>query len=151
MAFVSVGEMRGAGLRFHKVGRDGSGKCNAARHGTSGEAVLGAVYRLTREQVRILDGFESLGQGYERLVTDVRLASGRTRSCITYVAMAEFIDERLAPYSWYRALVARGARHHGFPADYLGALERWPAVEDTDERRAEQERRRLERMGTSSR
>jgi gamma-glutamylcyclotransferase len=147
---VSIGEMRGAGLRFHKIGRDGSGKCNVVTAGEYEETVLGAVYRLTRNQVRALDGFESLGQGYERHVTDICFPSGGIGRCFTYVAMPEFIDERLAPFSWYTALVALGARYHGFPQEYIAKLERQPGAADPRALRAEDERNRAARMRRSA-
>ena len=122
VALVSVGELAGAELTFHKVGRDGSGKCSFVEAGREGARVLGAVYRLTQDQARSLDGFEAVGRGYERRDVRIRVASGDELRCFTYVAMGEHVDEGCRPFAWYRDLVWIGARHHGFPREYLAAL-----------------------------
>ena len=77
---------------------------------------------------------------------EVRLAGGGLRRCFTYVAMAGFVDERLAPFTWYRELVELGARYHGFPADYIARLARHPARPDPDARRGEEEESRAARL-----
>jgi hypothetical protein len=143
---VSTGELRGVALRFHKRGRDGSGKCSVVTVEESDETVHGAVYRLTRVQVEALDRIESLGRGYERHVTEVHVASVGVRRCFTYVAMSEFVDDRLVPFSWYAELVVLGARYHGFPAEYIAGLERQIDEADPDARRSEEERVRISRM-----
>ena len=147
---VSLGELRRARLRLNKIGRDGSGKCNVVTADEPEEAVLGVIYRLTGDQVQALDGFESLGRGYERRWTNIHPPRGGIRRCFTYVALPEFVDERLRPFLWYKALVSLGAQYHEFPDEYVAKLERQPAIADPDPRRAEDQRHRIARMAGGS-
>lgn len=146
----AVGELRATELRFHKRGRDGSGKCNVTTAVDPESSVFGAVYGLTADQVRRLDRFESVGVGYVRRRVTVHLAGGGQRRCFTYVAMPDYVDDRLEPFSWYRTLVCLGARFHGFPRPYLARVARQPARADPDPQRAEEERRRIGRVRSSS-
>lgn len=120
-------------LRFHKVGRkDGTGKCNIL----SGEnGVYVAIFEVDEAERRILDRCEGLGAGYNHQLIDVE----KFGSCSTYIADASAIDNSLRPLDWYREYVVCGARLHGFPAEYITALENVSADVDTDRGRSEQE------------
>lgn len=120
-------------LCFDKIGQDGSGKGNLDLAGSK-ESVWGAVYELTREQFEVLDEFEALGRGYERASVRVRLERRRV-DAITYVAMEEYRDPQLQPYTWYQDLILAGARYHEFPTAYRERLERVDAVLDPDPER----------------
>lgn len=142
VVLVGAGRVCGMRLRFHKLGRDGSGKCSIVRTDQPDESVHGAVYRLSRRQVRDLDGFESRGNGYQRCRIETHVASTGLMGCFTYVAMREFVDEELAPFGWYKRLVLEGARYHGLPEAHVAQVERQLAVEDPDPHRRERERSR---------
>ena len=51
---------------------------------------------------------------------------------MTYRARPERVAPTLLPYRWYRDLVIVGARHHGFPAAYVAALEAVEVHDDPD-------------------
>ncbi len=115
-------------LRFCKRSRDASGKCTLVR-GTGGVHV--AIFDISCDDKRILDGIEGLGNGY----AEIALAIPGFGDCDSYIAEASHIDESLAPYDWYRELVLAGARIHGFPADYVRDIESVAAIPDPDPNR----------------
>jgi hypothetical protein len=126
--------LRGHGIRFHKLGRDGSAKCDAWPSGSREDQVLGVVYRMARRDLRALDRAEDLGRGYERVRLTVDLA-GRRRAVFTYRALPAAVAEGLSPFDWYRQYVVRGARHHGLPGRYIRCLEEVADTVDADHRR----------------
>lgn len=126
---LGTAHLRGYRLRFHKVGRDKSAKCNAWSTGERRDLVHGVVYRIARRDLLALDRAEDLGRGYRRLRVQVTLR-GRRRIVNSYVALPEAIAEGLAPMDWYRGYVLRGARHQGLPGRYIRRLGMVPAVRD---------------------
>jgi hypothetical protein len=118
--------LEGWALRFHKRSQDGSGKCDIVP--APGMWLFGVVYTLTRQAKTRLDDIEGAGFGYA--VTELNVSgSGRVS---TYRAQAHAIDGQLRPYDWYLHLVIAGARHHGFPEDYLAQLRSVATREDPD-------------------
>ncbi len=118
-------------LTFDKVGGDTSGKCTIEP--APGHTVHGALYGITAAQQAVLDVIE--GDRYAVRPVRVRTPDGEL-DAFTYVALAEHTRPGLAPFDWYRELVVRGARHHGFPAEYVASLRAVPAVPDPDPNRA---------------
>ena len=116
--------LTGYTLRFHKRGRDGSGKCDAFRTGDEGDRVWGALYRLTDAQISRLDGFE---RGYDRVAVEVVLGETLVESDL-YVAKSEMVDSGLEPYDWYKDLVHTGAIELALPAGYIEAIAAMPSV-----------------------
>ena len=134
---VGVLGLEGWQLRFNKRGRDGSGKCNIVRSQSPTARVHAAVYEIDPEEKPALDRAEGLGCGYQ----EMRVAADRHDEAFCYVAAADFIDERLLPYTWYRDYVSIGARFHELPDVYVRAIEVVEAVADPDaERRQLNER-----------
>ncbi|MCR9231476.1 MAG: gamma-glutamylcyclotransferase [bacterium] len=133
--FQGIALLEQADLRFHKVGVDASGKCDITIDDTSAGGVWGAVYQITTEQKTELDRFESLGQGYEIREVDVLTHEQHLIRVFTYQAMTGFIDPTLQPFDWYHDLVLRGARFHGFPAEYLTRLQLIKRLTDFDAER----------------
>jgi cation transport regulator ChaC len=129
---VGPAVLRGHALRWHKVGRDRSGKCDVVRDAAPGAAVHGVLYEIATAEKAALDRAEGLGAGYEEQTVPVE-CQGRVVPAHLYVASA--IDPSLAPYSWYRALVVAGARQHALPAAYVEALQAVAAIEDADAER----------------
>jgi len=142
---VDVGRLPGHRLRFHKRGRDGSGKCDAVRTGVADDVVWGAVFRLAAHERPQLDAAEGLGHEYHLHDTVVE---GRTRrhTVFTYLAHPATLDDALRPYDWYHRLVLAGARLHEFPASYVEVIEAVDSHPDPDRDRAEQHRLLLERL-----
>ncbi len=123
----------GYALRFHKSGKDGSGKCDACRTGRDGDRLYGVVYEVSDDQKRALDHIEGIGYWSEQLT--VRSAVGRIDAAL-YRAAPDFIDARLRPFCWYKALVLAGATSANLPADYLFQIASVIEHQDTDEIRA---------------
>lgn len=130
--FVGTAGVPGWSLTFTKRGGDGSGKCNIVE---ADAEVHVAVYRLDPGEIAVLDAFE--GAGYRRGGLEVP-DFGR---CFTYIGEADWIDETLRPFDWYRELVRLGAQSHGFPGPYRAGIEAVACHVDEDaERRAAHER-----------
>jgi hypothetical protein len=133
---VAIGKLAGHALRFHKIGRDGSGKADAYVSGNRDDAVWGAVYELTPSAKRRLDHFEGLGSEYLDAEVAIETASGELAARV-YRAHPLRVDPALLPFDWYHRLVVHGARAHALPDEYVAALARAPVRVDTDRTRAE--------------
>ncbi len=128
-------ELRGRALRFSKRSVDGSAKCTIGPGGPS-QSVHGAVYRIDQSHRTVLDGIEGFGVGYAEQRETLKV-DGQFVAAFYYVATADYLDDSLQPYHWYKELVLAGARCHGFPQHYITALEQTESVDDPDpERRA---------------
>ncbi|MCY3841014.1 MAG: gamma-glutamylcyclotransferase [Gammaproteobacteria bacterium] len=117
---ISLGRARlpGYALRWHKLGRDGSGKCDIDPSDAPGVVVWGVLYEINRTEKGGLDAVEGLGVGYDehavRVETDTVVCEA-----VTYKAKPDKIDAALRPLDWYKAHVIRGATEHGLPAEYV--------------------------------
>jgi len=126
-------------LAFHKRGADGSAKCDIVAAADPSALVHGVVFGMDEDQRVRLDGFE--GPGYA--VSGVRLrVPGATEAlpAIAYLARPEYVQAGLRPYTWYKALVAAGARRHRLPEDYVAAIEAIEAMADPDPARERRNR-----------
>jgi len=133
---VEAALLRGYILRFHKRGRDGSGKCNIRPRG--GATVAGVIYRLDAIGLARLDRIE--GRGYRRLPVVVSgIRSGRTYRAHCYAAKACAVDAAGIAYEWYRDIVVAGAEAHELPAAYVERLRATPARPDPNPRRHRQQ------------
>jgi hypothetical protein len=125
-------------LRFHKVGRDGSAKCDALLTGRARDVVQGVLFEVAPAEVALLDKAEDLGRGYARRTVEVIDAKGGMVKAFTYYALQ--IDPSLRPFSWYKQHVLAGARAAGLSPIYTRALEAVESIRDPD---AARERREL--------
>lgn len=141
--------LEGHAMRFHKRGRDGSGKCDATWTGRPGDVVLGMLYRLSAADVATLDRREGAGDGYEARAVRVR-SGDDVVAAFTYLAVPSAVDPALTPWDWYKALVVAGARHHRFPADYVRAIDAVPSRPDPDPERAREHEALLARIAAAS-
>ena len=124
----------GYALGWGKKGVDGSGKCTIARSPEEAIAVHGVLYRLPAEEKAELDILEGLGTGYDEVRVTVETPTG-PREVTTYVAAPTHVDDSLLPYSWYRDLVAAGAREAGLPDEYVRWIASAAAQQDPDAKR----------------
>jgi len=129
-------------LHFHKRGSDGSAKCNVIETHDPADRVHGVVYDIVAREKPALDRAEGLGFGYQLQ----RLRLPPHGDVFFYVAAASHIDDSLQPFSWYKAYVVEGARFHGLPASYIGALEQAAAMADCDFQRQRDNIRLLWRL-----
>lgn len=127
---VGTATLNGHRLAFHKIGRDGSGKCDAARGASDADRVIGVVYRLAADQLPTLDRFEGVGSGYAVQEVDVTAADGQALRCRTYLATRT--DPTLQPFCWYREHVLRGAIALRLPAAYVESIRATGFVPDPD-------------------
>ena len=97
----------GYALRWHKRGRDGTGKCNVVQE--AGSSVPGAVYEIPEAEMADLDRIEG---GYER----VALTLADYGEVWLYVALPASIDQHCTPAADYVTLVQAGRQWHGLPA-----------------------------------
>ena len=115
------GRLPGHGLRWHKRGRDASGKCDIVPADPP-EVVWGVLFEVAWTEKPALDAAEGLGTGYFEkegcIVTD-----GGEHRALTYHASPDHIDPALRPRDWYKDHVVSGAREHGLPAGYIRMLE----------------------------
>jgi hypothetical protein len=116
-------------LRFHKRGRDGSGKCDAFHTGDPSDVLYGVVYALNEAQREMLDDFE--GPGYVSRDVSVRARPG-VLTAYAYVAKAAHVDLDLLPFHWYKSIVEAGARAHNLPAHYVESIYATGALADPD-------------------
>jgi len=140
---VATGSVPGRRLAFHKVGMDGSAKCDAPR---GRGRVYGALYALDEDDWPLLDGYEGCGAGYERAPLEVRVGDEVVQAT-TYLAQPGHIDPELRPYDWYIRLVVAGAVYHRFPSEYIEEIAAVPACVDPDEERAAEIWAMLEEWG----
>lgn len=124
-------------LRFHKVGRDGSGKCDAHYTGIELNYTLGVLYEIGPAEKRILDRIEGLGFGYDEQKVALSHESGSRCEALTYTAT--HVEEDLSPYDWYRHHVLTGACEAGLHSRYIQRIEAVATIADPDALRAQRE------------
>ena len=126
-----VGSFRleGYSLRFHKIGTDGSGKCDAFATCDHQDLVMGRLFEISRDGLGSLDRAEGLGTGYERRIVTVTDSTGALLEAHTYTALP--IDPE-PPYDWYKHHVWVGAKEAELPEDYLRDIEAQPVLVDPD-------------------
>jgi hypothetical protein len=135
--FVTVAELAAHDLRFHKIGRDGSSKCDAFHTASANDRVLGVVFNISPDEKAYLDQVEGVGNGYEQKLVSVNTPEKGPYRVFTYYATA--IDATLNPYHWYKDHVVRGCIENALPGDYLEKVRSTISVEDRDMARTKQE------------
>jgi hypothetical protein len=123
---IGTTELTGWQLCFHKrSNNDGSAKCNI----TAGNgSVQAAVFELSHRDEPLLDRVEGFGKGYDKAVVDIP----EFGKAFAYLAAPTHIDDKLRPFSWYKALVLAGCAFHGFSKQYIRTIDQVPHIEDRD-------------------
>ena len=124
---LGTGRLPRHALRWHKLGRDGSGKCDALFTGDQADTVWGVLFDVAWAEKPRLDAAEGLGIGYFDIEVQVATATG-TVHARTYQAWPDKIDTALRPFDWYKEHVLRGAHEHGLPVAYVAGIERIETV-----------------------
>lgn len=124
---------------FHKRGRDGSAKADAAYTGRPDDRVWGLIVSLNHQDLGRLDECEC---GYQRESVQVHCAGG-TEVADVYVALPKSVQAGLVPFCWYHALVVHGAARAGLPHAYQHRLQQVETATDPDSERLEFHRRLL--------
>lgn len=126
-------------LRFHKAGKDGSGKCDAFFTGGDEHTIFGGLFELDPFEKHFLDKAEGLGYGYDEKSVIVHAEDGSSLEATTYYATA--IEEALKPYTWYVNHVLVGAAEMALPAEYIqSSLSGIDSSQDPDQGREARER-----------
>ena len=124
---LSIGQLSGHTLRWHKRGQDGSGKCDAEVTKCDTDVVWGVVYVCRASEKLDLDIIEGLGMGYDEKEVEI-LTETNIIKAFMYCATDK--DPSLYPYHWYKAFVVNGAREHGLPQDYIERIEAVSSIPD---------------------
>jgi hypothetical protein len=122
-------------LAFHKIGRDGSGKCDITPCGSA--AVHGVIYRMAGRHKPLLDACEDLGRGYLDKRLTVSASDGSSVQVFTYVALRR--DASLRPFDWYLRHLIEGAEEHCLPRPYRDRLAATESIDDPDRGRRARE------------
>ena len=92
-----------------------------------GERAWGVVYRMTEEDLAVLDTYEAYQpgraahlNGYNRQTMPVRIENEPVETLI-YIAVEQ--EAPPLPSLAYLTHMRTGARHHGLPADYIALLD----------------------------
>lgn len=131
---IGVGLLLGYKIKFHKIGMDGSAKCNAFATGNKNDFVYGVVFDVSEKDLAVLDEEEDIERGgyYRRKVNVIMQKDSKQYLVECYFANSEFIDNTLYPFEWYKELVIAGAREHDLPDDYISMLDVCPGTKDND-------------------
>ena len=127
---VAVGVLAGHSLRWHKRGRDGSGKCDAFATGDPHDLVHGVVYEMTGADKAALDRVEGLDVHYFEKPVTIQQKEGGFLDAVTYVANPLRIDAALLPTREYKTWVTTGARQHDLPPAWIATLEATPTLDE---------------------
>ncbi|MGV8825301.1 gamma-glutamylcyclotransferase family protein [Methylibium petroleiphilum] len=126
---VGRGVLHGHQIAWHKVSKDGSGKCDVEASDAPDAAVHGVVYAIDQAEKATLDSAEGLGKGYDERRVVVEMNGSPFVATMYY---ATHKDPTLKPYSWYKAHVLTGACEHELPPEYIAMLEAAEALQDPD-------------------
>ncbi len=135
--FVTVARLYGHVLRFHKIGMDGSGKCDAFETGRPEDLIYGVVYDMEESDKPELDRKEDLGRGYQEKTVKVVSNDLGILHVITYYAIR--IDPDMQPFHWYKEHVIMGATENGLPEEYISTILEVDSVEDPENIRYQKE------------
>lgn len=116
---------------FKKRSVDGSAKCTLCHTCDEGDVAYAAVFSIPEDEVSILDAVEGVGRGYDRQHLGVTVGL-EPLTVFTYIASESHVIFDLEPYEWYKGLVLAGARHHGFPSNYIAAIAAVYCKQDLD-------------------
>lgn len=126
-------------LRFHKISKDGSSKCDAFFTGQDSDRIWGMLYEINELYLPALRNAEGLGYGYEEKSVIVFDQQNRQHTAMTYFASSAYIGHDLKPYEWYKNHVLTGAEEGFLPEDYIARIEVVACVQDPETSRAEKE------------
>jgi len=117
VALHGVGVLKDYVFKFNKISQDG-GKANIEP--CSGSEVSGVLFKVTAEQLAILDVFEGAPHHYQRVIVKV----GEIKA-IAYIATPKYTAKTsLTPSTEYLNLILNGAKEHRIkmPAELPGDI-----------------------------
>ncbi|AZZ90602.1 gamma-glutamylcyclotransferase [Hahella sp. KA22] len=135
--FLCTGRLTGYQLRFHKVGKDGTAKCDIFHTGSYEDVVYGGLFKINAQDRHALDLAEGAGKGYDPTDLWITTESGALVQALTYVAT--LTDVNLRPFDWYLEHVLRGAEALQLPRHYIESLRAIQPMADSDTDRVQRE------------
>lgn len=132
--FVTKGVLPCHVLRWHKLSKDRSGKCDAFHTGKPADQLWGGVFEIAAKEKHLLDAAEGLGTGYDEKHTDIQYVASNGQADIMQASLYTALrtDASAIPYSWYKAFVIAGAHECGLPKEHIDALRATPCEPDPD-------------------
>jgi gamma-glutamylcyclotransferase (GGCT)/AIG2-like uncharacterized protein YtfP len=124
-------------LYFHKLGTDGSGKCDAFFTGNDKDNILGVLYEVDAAQKEALGQAEEFADGYTEKAVTIITDEGKKINAFTYCAAN--IETTLKPFHWYKGHVLIGAREFDFPGEYISQFLSIESIDDPDTSRESRE------------
>jgi sulfite reductase (NADPH) flavoprotein alpha-component len=122
-----VARLQGWRLRFNvqHFFRHEGGVGNIEFTDNAQDSVLGILYDCPDDALQALDDAEAFGHGYDRISVDVESGT-EICSALTYIGMADFIDEGCLPCRRYLNILVQGAQQAGLDEAYIQALSQQP-------------------------
>ena len=117
-------------LKFHKVSKDHSGKCDCELTQIEADEVYGVLFRIPKSEEKKLDEAEGLGNGYAKKKIDVTTIEEGKDTAVMYCATDEAKDPNKKPYVWYLNQVIEGAKENCLPDDYIAKIRKVAADKD---------------------
>lgn len=134
---LTTGQLWQHQLLFHKIGRDGSAKCDAFFTGQENDVLYGALYRIDPDQKKYLDDAEGIGRGYEMKQVMINVGPESFVNAFTYYATR--ISKEIKPFHWYKQHVLAGAQEHCFPQHYIDQIADITSSKDKNTQRTNKE------------
>ena len=105
-------------LNFDKVARAGTGAANITI--VPGKVVWGVLYRLSEQQMKVLDRFEGVPAHYRR--SEVNVIDTEGNKIAAQVYLARKVRKGLKPDRLYLQRIVQGAEEHNLPSEYVVQL-----------------------------
>ena len=147
---VGVATLLNHELKFHKVGRDGSAKCDIVETAAESSVVNGIVFDIDDAEKPELDRIEGLGCGYEEKSVRVIMNTEFNRrvggyyesnceenttketACRVTTYYATHINSSIKPFHWYKEHVLTGCIENNLPEYYIQTISSVESVVDPD-------------------
>ncbi len=129
---ISKGKLPKHQLKFHKISKDGSSKCDILETQNNDDIVWGVLYEIDAKDLDKLDKVEGKGSGYERKEIEIVLDSSRVISAKTYYVknQEKYTDSSLKPYDWYMMHLLYGAIENSLDIAYIQSIIKQPFITD---------------------
>ena len=132
---LETGLLYGHKLIFHKVSKDGSGKCDAYETGSPLDCLEGVIYIIDPAHRNMLDNIEISSYGYKAKIVTIEIGSDKQVQAFTYFAAN--IKKNLKPYHWYKHHVITGAKENDLTAEYIDRIRSVESIDDPDTDRSD--------------